>query len=389
MALKLYFSHGDQDKTVMGAFDFYVGNDCDPLARFEASAQQAQNAEASGPQSFVCTHLSTDPKYWEAYYDSYLKAVEEDASRQLPSRDSFIAGLQRLHSSFSIGGTEYFLPGHVCSEREKWESYPVEVWNAPWVVGKEEEDDPDYYQRQAIPGLDPANLSLVCAYQVDDALSKFVALGSMRSQPERWYLHSGSKWDSVGQSGEKTAEMLFRWPSLVHEVNQWLDELDTGYHVEIKPITVSYASMFEISFRDLSRPQAPPVGFPDVGFGISQILPIVVQGCSGYGKTILIEQPETHIHPALQARLGTFFAKCVKEHKAESFVIETHSEHLILRLQRLIRQGDLSPDDLSIIYVSRGPQGATVKRMCLDENGEFVDDWPGGFFLERLREYLD
>ena len=75
-----------------------------------------------------------------------------------------------------------------------------------------------------------------------------------------------------------------------------------------------------------------------------------------------------------------------EEPRQNQFIVETHSEHLILRLQRLIRKKQIKPEDVSVIYVSRGPEGAKAERLHLDEDGDFIDEWPNGFFLERLRE---
>ena len=111
-----------------------------------------------------------------------------------------------------------------------------------------------------------------------------------------------------------------------------------------------------------------------------------MQSLSSQEQIISIEQPEVHIHPKLQADLGDLLAETIRDPYSHQFLVETHSEHLILRLQRLVRQGNLTPDDVSVIYVSRGVEGSTAKRLHLDENGRFVDDWPGGFFAERLRE---
>jgi predicted ATPase len=128
------------------------------------------------------------------------------------------------------------------------------------------------------------------------------------------------------------------------------------------------------------------VALSDVGFGISQILPFVVQSLAASDQIISIEQPEVHIHPRLQADLGDLLIEAIKEPRQNQFLIETHSEHLALRLQRRVREKKLSPDQISIVYVSRGPNGATVQPLRLDEEGDFIDDFPGGFFPERLRE---
>ena len=115
-------------------------------------------------------------------------------------------------------------------------------------------------------------------------------------------------------------------------------------------------------------------------YGISQLLPFVVQSLASEGRIISIEQPEVHVHPKLQADLGELLADAIQEPHFNHFIVETHSEHLILRLQRLVRKKLLKPEDVSVIYVSRGPEGAKVQRLRLDEDGDFIDDWPGGFF---------
>jgi predicted ATPase len=96
-----------------------------------------------------------------------------------------------------------------------------------------------------------------------------------------------------------------------------------------------------------------------------------------------------HIHPRLQADLGNLLAEAIKKPRWNQFLIETHSEHLVLRLQKLVRQKTLTPEDVSILYVSRGSEGSQVQRLHLDGNGDFIDEWPGGFFPERLRELMD
>ena len=87
---------------------------------------------------------------------------------------------------------------------------------------------------------------------------------------------------------------------------------------------------------DTRRKERVSVALPDVGFGVSQILPFIVQSLASGGWIISIEQPEVHVHPKLQADLGDLLAEAIKEPRQNRFIIETHSEHLILRLQRLV-----------------------------------------------------
>lgn len=124
----------------------------------------------------------------------------------------------------------------------------------------------------------------------------------------------------------------------------------------------------------------------DVGIGVSQIIPILVS-CYGLSDSLIaIEQPEIHLHPKLQAELGSVFAESIKPPNKNTFILETHSEHLMLRLQRLIREGQLTPEDISVIYVDCAKEGSICLTLRLDEEGDFIDEWPNGFFEEDFNE---
>jgi predicted ATPase len=125
-----------------------------------------------------------------------------------------------------------------------------------------------------------------------------------------------------------------------------------------------------------------------VGYGIGQLLPIVVQSLVDTGGLVLVEQPEVHLHPRLQAEVGDLFIDTVAAGRAQ-LLVETHSEHLVLRLLRRVREGMLDPADLAILYVDLDDEGqAFVRRLAVDAEGDLEDGWPGGFFDERLAEVL-
>jgi len=120
----------------------------------------------------------------------------------------------------------------------------------------------------------------------------------------------------------------------------------------------------------------------EVGAGISQLIPVVVAALEGRSGLTLVEQPEIHIHPALQVGLGDLFIDAITRELRRTLIIETHSEHLILRLLRRIRQttGTLdahapafSEDKLSVIYVDASQSGVQIRRLRVDADGEFVD----------------
>ena len=211
-------------------------------------------------------------------------------------------------------------------------------------------------------------------------LERLVPLGPLRQSPQRWYAYAGTRAVNVGYNGELMPNVLLRNPSALESTNEWLQRLGTGYRIEPRRLTGGSQDLYELRLVDATREPHVEVSLADVGYGISQILPFIVQSFAGSGQTITIEQPEVHIHPRLQADLGSLLAAAIRMPHGNQFIIETHSEHLVLRLQRLIREGTLRPKDVAINYVSRGKDGSRVERLDLDNKGEFVKPWPDDFF---------
>jgi predicted ATPase len=139
---------------------------------------------------------------------------------------------------------------------------------------------------------------------------------------------------------------------------------------------------------------------PDIGVGVSQVLPVVV-GALDMGasenpcRIFAVEQPELHVHPGVQVALGDVFINAVNNTE-RTMLIETHSEHLLLRLLRRVRENfdetventvpTLTPDMVSIVYVQPMQEGVEITPLPITEEGEFTRPWPEGFFDERAEE---
>lgn len=245
---------------------------------------------------------------------------------------------------------------------------------------------------ETIGALQPVlDLTLKASSLLRKYLDDLVYIGPLRNYPERLYIFSGNTGEQVGQSGKMIAHILYKKPDVLNAVNRQLELFELGYEIKITSFkdedTSDLSDVFAI--RLIDKYTKVNVSLMDVGFGISQILPVIIQSVLSHNKTIIIEQPEIHIHPRLQAQLGSLLAESIKSPFGNQFIIETHSEHLLLRLQKLIRKGELTKEDISIIYVDRDSNGSKCLELRLDSEGDFIDEWPNGFFDEGFNEMFE
>lgn len=235
------------------------------------------------------------------------------------------------------------------------------------------------------------------AHELQKILAKLMYMGPLRAYPARHYALTGSLTDSVGAAGEHTLDVIAAGgDDLTERLRGHMEKLGIPYSLSVERLSSKVSGDLSMLILNDAR-TGTAVSSADVGFGISQLLPIVVQGTVASDRILCVEQPEIHLHPQLQARLGDFFIETLepgvitgrtrREAAGNQWIIETHSEALMLRLQRRIREGVIAADDVSVVYVDpRGEDGSAVLPLRLDEAGEFIDEWPGGFFEEGYRE---
>jgi hypothetical protein len=215
-------------------------------------------------------------------------------------------------------------------------------------------------------------------------------LGPLRSFPERHYVVNSSALDSVGKRGEHVPQLLLRDVYALERVNAWFERMQIRYFFE--PVQLGDATVGDITALKLhDRRSGLTVTASDVGFGIGQVLPLITEGIISEGRVICVEQPEIHLHPRLQAQLADFFIETSTSRWAEpnQWILETHSEALMLRIQRRIREGRLDPRQVAVHYVLPVASGSVVREMRLDRDGEFLESWPEGFFEERFVDMFD
>ena len=236
-----------------------------------------------------------------------------------------------------------------------------------------------------------------------------IYIGPLRAIPPRGFLY-----ERVGRT-TNWADGLAAWDlllgdrgNLVERTNGWLRRLGVGCQVVVQQLFHGGADAEELSEGHVDKTvrrllldtgTGSFVLPSEVGAGVSQVIPVVVAALDGRLGLSLVEQPEIHVHPAVQVGLGDLLIDAAsREGARRTLLIETHSEHVILRLLRRIREtsekelpegaASFAEDKLSVLYVESGPDGVRVRRLRVDERGEFKDRWPKGFFAERMEELL-
>jgi energy-coupling factor transporter ATP-binding protein EcfA2 len=141
-------------------------------------------------------------------------------------------------------------------------------------------------------------------------------------------------------------------------------------------------------FQIMVTTEGPPVNLLDVGYGVSQALPVLVESVlATHGRRLLLQQPEVHLHPRGQAALGSFFAHLVASEKKE-FVIETHSDYIVDRIRTEVAQGNLSASDVLILFFEKHGLESRVHQIEVDSAGNVIgapESYRGFFLDEEVR----
>ncbi|GAA6208435.1 hypothetical protein NBRC116601_17280 [Cognatishimia sp. WU-CL00825] len=265
-----------------------------------------------------------------------------------------------------------------------------------------------------------------------DYLNETTYIGPLREIPPRGFQPKLSPDEARWAQGLAAWDLLFtdRKGELLKRVNLWLsgkDKLGTNYeilrterreipatsrmhHLFARGITEDDLPELQDAYSDLNATneivlrdfaQNITVSPIDVGVGISQMIPVVVACLKNGSGVVMVEQPELHIHPAIQVGLGDLFLAAISLDQTsisgtKTLLIETHSEHIMLRLLRRVREtsnDELPPgalgtsvNDIAVIYVENRDQTVEFFRMSVDQDGDFSDRWPRGFFTERAEE---
>lgn len=170
--------------------------------------------------------------------------------------------------------------------------------------------------------------------------------------------------------------------SLEEYVALWLKELGLIHSFEVETIAEE-GDLYRV--RVQRSPESAKVLITDVGFGVSQILPVLVL-CYYVpkGSTILLEQPEIHLHPSVQSGLADVFIDVVKNRNVQ-VIFESHSEHLLRRLQRRLAEESLTPEQFALYFCDVSGTGSRLTELDVDLYGS-IKNWPKDFFGDEFGE---
>lgn len=241
------------------------------------------------------------------------------------------------------------------------------------------------------------------ALATEEMFDRFFYLGPLRSHPERVYQWSGDTPQDVGLRGESAVAALLAATQEERRLNRgpkqklqrfdafvagWLKELGVIADFAVKPVAEGRKE-YEVLLR--THAGAPEVKVTDVGFGISQVLPALVQAFYAPADSVVwMEQPELHLHPRVQSNLADAFICAVQASENSrprntQLVIESHSEHFLTRLQRRVAEGTLGKDEVAIYFVTREGAQAHLEALRLNDDGE-IENWPDNFFGDEMAD---
>ncbi|HEX4418533.1 MAG TPA: DUF3696 domain-containing protein [Kofleriaceae bacterium] len=380
-----------------GTYDDVVhGHDVSQPVEFTLSWLLERNLEIHNPISGVdysgnglefSAQLAADAKHQpRATWFRYELRDDDQAVLDLTIGGKPDGKKQRKNPEFELTSSQYPFTRH--AGRPWGLPEPVRFYGFPDEVAA-------YYQNAAF--------SSDLVLELERMLKSVFYVGPLREYPKRLYLWSGEVPDHVGVKGERAVEAIlaggdrsFNWKPrqktkpLSQLVAERLKSMGLIHDFQVKPLG-QHRKEYEVLVR--TNPKLPEVKLTDVGFGVSQVLPVIVECFYVPRRSIVIfEQPEIHLHPRVQADLADLFVDAIRAREGSAtrdcqFIIESHSEHFLRRLQRRIAENELSNTDAALYFVHTDGAEAHIEELDVDLFGN-ISNWPENFFGDEMADLV-
>lgn len=339
-----------------------------------------KGAKTEGSRIRFEANIKSDAKGASQQVQRFKYSLENGSSQlsveMTPTRNST--------SKYDLSTAGYEL---VRKQQRAWQlPPPIRFYSFPDEVGA-------YYQN--------AGFTSDLALELEKQVKRLQYLGPLREYPARSYVWSGEVPEHVGWRGERAVEAMLAAASrsigpgykkkvqpFQAVVAKWLKDLGLLQSFEVHQIA-PHRKEYEVMVRAGSTKES--VNLPDVGFGVSQVLPVVVQ-CfyANPHTTVILEQPEIHLHPRVQSALADLFIEAIQsreESKDRSIqlIVESHSEHFLRRLQTRVAENKVKPEDVALYFCRTGDGGAVLEPLEVNIFGD-IQNWPVDFFGDEMGE---
>jgi len=357
------------------------------------------------------THKPADGKYWFAGGNEKLpsltylleKSDEDNETYLVEDQDWLIEAIAQVlhrvaHGNTSIYRLKLVAKQLIYAPEKEFARQFSQLTTAPDGVRHALATHANAASSYLLNSLRGLMLLKVLPSILRDVSSAFEDLGAgvryiepVRASVERYYRLQDLAVDEIDSSGANTAMYLrsLDGPEL-RALGAWMDE-NLGFRAYLERSSGSVAVKIRIKGESAGR------NVTDLGFGYSQVLPVILQlwhSCIKGGRVakrasvIAIEQPELHLHPRFQSMLADVFANVAKSIPAKDatipFFIETHSEHIVNRIGALVAEGKLSRDDVQVLLFDNSGQETKITPVTFDNDGVLSEAWPLGFFLPEV-----
>ena len=281
---------------------------------------------------------------------------------------------------YTVNGQRWQLERDTQKEMQEWKFKVLGILNMYPNYSKESScaypyrfygvEAPDNRQETLLPLID----------SLENLFNRIFYLGPLRESARSHYIWRSKHPEGVGRHGEDMVSALFssriQSSDLDEHVPKWLQLLGLIDSYRLAPVP---RTQKDYEFLVTKHRGGPEVRLADVGFGVSQVLPVLIL-CyyAPIGSILILEQPEAHLHPKVQSELGDVLIDVVKNRKLQ-IILESHSEHLLNRLTRRIAEEEISAEQTAFHFCEIDDGSSKVEQLKVDEYGN-ISNWPQDFF---------
>ena len=332
-------------------------------------------------------------------FDAVIHGHKQDVSLNISVswKSSTVADINKYIRSYNLN-LEALSPSQRYQDRSEEISFSTNIVRSAMNNFYYETDlyrlnveQPDLFRCYGLCGGQTQTVEISSRFKeaFENLFSQILYLGPLREYPRRHYPWGGDHPKSIGQDGNKAISALLsgriRRLSIDEQIINWLQRLDLIDSYDLQPIS-DIDQDYEFLVKKYKG--GPAVPLTDVGFGVSQVLPVLIL-CyyAPEGSILILEQPEAHLHPKVQSELADVLIDVVKNRNVQ-IILESHSAHLLHRLQRRIAEEQISADDTAFYFCQINEGTSEIERLKVDEYGN-IRNWPQNFFGDDMGDLVE